>query len=112
MTQYHDHINQHISMMERKQQKARPVTAHNALLDHTEKDDVADRFRKLREQTAVTQLERQQAAERRERAMAKVAFLLSLLPYALGAAVFAALLYGLWSHDITFEQVFANGGGR
>lgn len=99
-------------IMERKEQKARQVTAHNAMRDETEKDRAVQQLRKLRELTAVTQLERQVAANKRERSMERWSFLISLIPYLFGAAVLAGLLYGLWSHDITFEQVFANGGGR
>lgn len=98
--------------MEREQQKGRVITVHNAVMDHTEKDCAAERFRKLREQMAITNLERFRMQEKREQYLAKVGFLMSLLPYALGATVLIGLLYGLWAHNVTFEQVFTNGGLR
>lgn len=99
-------------IMERKEQKARPVTAHNAMRDETEQDKAVQQLRKLRELTAVTQLERQQATLRRERHLERMGFFVNNWHYIAGTLTIALYVAWLFARDVSFEQAFLVGGGR
>lgn len=99
-------------IMERKEQKARKVTLINEPFsyDPNSSKPVKQQAQEYWDSVKVQNKERYRMNTIASESWAKFRFLVKLLGWGVFAIVLIALLYGLWSHDITFEQVFANGG--